>query len=109
MDSDTMVPTFSASDNARKAVWVWWFEVSLKMIQSADFVKYTCPNDGDGIFVAINVHYLVRAPPVQSTVVSKTIVCVAVPPAGRGVAHYWQIQSEAGNIQPVSARTAKSG
>ena len=73
MVSDGLVPTFSPSDNARKAVWLWWFEVSLKMIQSADFVKYTCPNDGDAIFVAINVHYIIRVPFTPNTLISKAI------------------------------------
>ena len=73
MDSDTMVPTFSASDNARKAVWVWWFDVSLNMIQSADFVKHTCPNDGDAIFVAINVQYILPAPLNQGKLIPKLI------------------------------------
>ena len=74
MVSDGLVPTFSPSDNARKAVWLWWFEVSLNMIQSADFVKYTCPNDGDGIFVAMNLQCIIPAPPNQGgTILSKVI------------------------------------
>ena len=74
MVSDGLVPTFSASDNARKAVWLWWFDVSLNIIQSADFVKYTCPNDGDGIFVAMNLQCIIPAPPNQGgTILSKVI------------------------------------